>query len=98
MVNSLYVTSDASAVRELHPEDPRFHGRSDHARAIVSEPLGDLPGLWPEVAAGTSMVVQPGEDARSRSRPVRLPCRNAESGVGRSRDRPDEHALRDHTR
>lgn len=64
VVNSLYVTADASAVRELHPEDSRFHGFSDDARAIVSEPLVDLPGLWQEVPPGTSLVVQPGEVAR----------------------------------
>ena len=62
VVNSLYVTADAGAVRELHPEDTRFRGFSDEARAIVSEPLGDLPGLWQEVPAGTALVVQPGED------------------------------------
>ena len=64
VVNSLYVTADASAVRELHPEDSRFHRFSDDARAIVSEPLGDLPGLWQEVPAGTSLVVQTGDDER----------------------------------
>jgi predicted glutamine amidotransferase len=64
VVNSLYVTADASAVRELHPEDPRFRGFSDDARAVVSEPLGDLPGLWQEVPAGTALVVQAGEDER----------------------------------
>ena len=64
VVNSLYVTADASAMRELHPEDPRFRGFSDDARAIVSEPLGDLPGLWKEVPAGTALVVKAGEDER----------------------------------
>ena len=52
VVNSLFVTADASAVRALHPEDARFEGFSDEARAVVSEPLGDLPGLWHEVRAG----------------------------------------------
>ncbi len=63
VVNSMYVTADASAVRALHPEDERVHRFSDDARAVVSEPLGDLPGLWHEVPAGTALVVQPGEDA-----------------------------------
>jgi glutamine amidotransferase len=62
VVNSLFVTADAGAVRALHPEDPRFDGFSDEARAVVSEPLGDLPGLWHEVPAGTALVVQPGDD------------------------------------
>ena len=62
VVNSLFVTADASAVRELHPEDERVRAFSDEARAIVSEPLGDLPGLWHEVPPGTAFVIQPGED------------------------------------
>ena len=64
VVNSLFVAADASAVRALHPEDERFWGFSDEARAIVSEPLGDLPGLWHEVPPGTAFVIQPGEDLR----------------------------------
>ena len=63
VVNSLFVTADASAVRALHPGDERFQRFSDEARAVVSEPLGDLPGLWHEVPAGTALIVQPGEDA-----------------------------------
>ena len=62
VVNSLFVTADASAVRALHPEDERFEGFSDEAARSVSEPLGDLPGVWREVPAGTALVVQPGED------------------------------------
>jgi predicted glutamine amidotransferase len=64
VVNSLFVSADASAVRALHPGDERFAHFSDEARAIVSEPLGDLPGLWHEVPAGTALVVQTGEDER----------------------------------
>ena len=62
VVNSLYVTADASAVRALYPDDERFRDLGDEARAIVSEPLGDLPGVWQEVPAGTALVVQAGED------------------------------------
>jgi predicted glutamine amidotransferase len=62
VVNSLFVTADARSVRALHPEDERLQQFSDEARAIVSEPLGELPGLWHEVAAGTAMIVQPGDD------------------------------------
>jgi predicted glutamine amidotransferase len=64
VVNSLYVTADASAVRELYPGDVRFDEFSDDARAIVSEPLGDLPGVWQEVPAGSAPVVQRGEDVQ----------------------------------
>jgi predicted glutamine amidotransferase len=62
--NSLYVSADAEAVREMYPEDPRFEEFGDNARAVVSEPLGDLEGLWHELPAGSALVVQPGEDER----------------------------------
>jgi len=64
VVNSLFVTADASAVRALYPDDARLEQFSDESRAVVSEPLGDLPGLWNEVPAGTAIVVQPGHDGR----------------------------------
>src|SRR5215207_5392425 len=38
------------------PDDERIRRFSDEARAVVSEPLGDLPGLWHEVPAGTAIV------------------------------------------
>jgi predicted glutamine amidotransferase len=62
VVNSLFVTADATAVRALYPDDERFRGLGDEARAIVSEPLGDLPGVWQEVPTGSALIVQPGED------------------------------------
>jgi predicted glutamine amidotransferase len=60
--NSLYVSNDAHDVRLLYPEDERLQHMSDEARAIVSEPLGDLPGIWREVPPSTALVVQPGAD------------------------------------
>jgi predicted glutamine amidotransferase len=60
--NSLYVSNDASDVRRLYPEDERFRHLSDEARAVVSEPLGDLPGLWREVPPASALIVQPGAD------------------------------------
>jgi predicted glutamine amidotransferase len=62
VVNSLFVSADADTVRDLHADDERFHVFSDEARAIVSEPLGDLPGVWNEVPPGTAWIVQPGAD------------------------------------
>jgi glutamine amidotransferase len=64
VVNSLFVTADASAVRALYPDDVRLQQFSDEARAVVSEPLGDLPGLWHELPPGEAIVVQPGDDDR----------------------------------
>jgi predicted glutamine amidotransferase len=61
-VNSLYVSNDAHDVRMLYPDDERIQHLSDEARAIVSEPLGELPGLWREVPPASALIVQPGAD------------------------------------
>ena len=42
--NTLFVSRDAHEVRKLYPDDERLAHLSDEARAVVSEPLGDLPG------------------------------------------------------
>jgi predicted glutamine amidotransferase len=60
--NSLYVSNDAHDVRLLYPEIERLQHLSDEARAVVSEPLADLPGLWRDVPPSTALVVQPGAD------------------------------------
>ena len=62
VVNSLYVSNDAHDVRQLYPDDERFQRLSDEARAVVSEPLGDLPGVWREVPASSALIVQAGGD------------------------------------
>jgi glutamine amidotransferase len=62
VANSLYVSNDARDVRLLYPEDERFQHLGDEARAVVSEPLGDLPGLWREVPPSSVLVVQSGAD------------------------------------
>jgi glutamine amidotransferase len=60
--NSLYVSNDAHDVRLLYPEVERLQRLSDEARAVVSEPLGDLPGIWRDVPPASAVVVQPGAD------------------------------------
>ena len=60
-VNSLYVTRDARDVRALCPDDERVQQLGDHSRAIVSEPLDDLPELWIEVPPSTALIIQPGD-------------------------------------
>ena len=60
--NSLYVSKDARDVQLLYPENERLRHLSDEARAVVSEPLADLPGLWREVPPSSALVVQPGDD------------------------------------
>ena len=58
--NSLYVSNDARDVQLLYPEIERLQHLSDEARAVVSEPLADLPGLWRDVPPATALIVQPG--------------------------------------
>jgi glutamine amidotransferase len=60
--NSLYVSNDARDVQLLHPDNKRIQRLAEEDRAIVSEPLEELPGLWREVPASTAIVVQPGAD------------------------------------
>jgi glutamine amidotransferase len=63
-VNSLYVTRDARDVRALCPDDERVQRLGDHSRAIVSEPLDDLPELWIEVPTSTALIIQPDDHAQ----------------------------------
>ena len=70
VVNSLFVSEDPRSIRALYPDDERFSIFSDESRVIVSEPLGDLPGVWREVPAGTALVVGPGEDLEVPFRPA----------------------------
>jgi hypothetical protein len=51
-----------AALRELHPDSERLQRLTDEDRAIVSEPLGDLPGVWLEVPESSALIVQRGPD------------------------------------
>jgi glutamine amidotransferase len=57
--NTLFVSEDIDAVRALYPEHERLSHFTQGARAVVSEPLSKLPGLWREVPAGSALVVDP---------------------------------------
>jgi predicted glutamine amidotransferase len=59
---SLFFSTDARALKELYPEIEDLQQLSDEARAIVSEPLGDLAGAWNEVPESHIGIVQPGQD------------------------------------
>ena len=52
----------AYAAGALYPDRTRLRDVSDEARVIVSEPLGDLPGVWNEVPESSYGVVREGED------------------------------------
>jgi predicted glutamine amidotransferase len=68
---TLFVSQDVSAVRALHPDNPRLQGLSDEDRVIVSEPLSDLSGAWLEVPESTALVVQEGGHQQVPFRPRR---------------------------
>ncbi len=69
VVNTLYVSSEVDALRRLYPEDERWQHFSEESRAVVSEPLTDLPGLWHEVPPSTALVLQKGPDVEQPFRP-----------------------------
>ena len=60
VANTLYYSADMESLRELYPARERFAHFSAEARAVVSEPLAALPGLWHEVPAGSALTVQKG--------------------------------------
>jgi predicted glutamine amidotransferase len=66
---SLFSSCDATAVRQLHAENPTLQRLQDEDRVVVSEPLADLPGVWKEIPESTVLVVQPGEDEERPFRP-----------------------------
>jgi hypothetical protein len=59
---SLFYTTDVPMLRELYPEQHILDDVSDDARLVVSEPPGDLPGVWNEVPESTCGVVGRGQD------------------------------------
>ena len=58
---SLYFSTRMDTLKALYPESV-LRLLSDETRAIVSEPLGDLPGAWNEVPEAHVGIVQPGSD------------------------------------
>jgi len=59
---SLYFSTRMDALKAEYPDSEEIRGLSDETRVVVSEPLGDLPGVWQEVPESHVGVVEPGED------------------------------------
>ena len=59
---TLYFSTDMRKLKKLHPEIPALQALSDEARAVVSEPLGDVFGAWNAVPESAIGVVQAGDD------------------------------------
>ena len=66
--NSLFYSSDVETLRAQYPDNPVLHGLSVDTRLIVSEPLGDLEGVWNEVPESSCSIVKQG---RGESQPFR---------------------------
>ncbi len=60
---SLFFSSTVATLRAQHPELPFLKEVSDETRMVVSEPLGDLAGVWNEVPESSCGVIGPGPDS-----------------------------------
>ena len=58
---SLFFSTRMDTLKAMYPES-ELAWLSDETRVVVSEPLGDLPGVWNEVPESSYGVVQPGQD------------------------------------
>jgi predicted glutamine amidotransferase len=68
---SLHFSTRMDALKVLYPESEELASLSDETRAVVSEPLGDLPGAWNEVPESHLGIVQPGADELLPFTPIR---------------------------
>jgi predicted glutamine amidotransferase len=66
---SLYFTTRMDELKALYPDLHELDALSDETRVIVSEPLGDLPGVWNEAPESHVGIVQPGTDELHRFTP-----------------------------
>jgi predicted glutamine amidotransferase len=59
---SLFYTTAYETLAALYPDHPYLELFDAETRLVVSEPLGDLPGVWNEVPEASYGIVQPGQD------------------------------------
>ena len=67
---SLYFSTAYDTLKALYPDDPRLDDFDEESRIVVSEPLGDVAGVWNPVPEASWGVVQPGPDELSTFRPA----------------------------
>jgi glutamine amidotransferase len=66
---TLFTSAEAQTLRALYPEHELVQIIGDEDRAVVSEPLGDLPGVWTEVPEATVLTLQDGPDEQRSFQP-----------------------------
>jgi len=59
---TLFYSTLVDTLRAEYPDNPVFQQLSEETRVIVSEPLGDLAGVWNEVPESSYGVVKEGQD------------------------------------
>src|SRR5438034_633904 len=67
---SLYFSTAYDTLKALYPDDPRLDDFDEETRVVVSEPLGDVAGVWNQVPEASWGVVQPGQDEMDVFRPA----------------------------
>jgi predicted glutamine amidotransferase len=67
---SLFYTTDVPTLRKRYPDREQLREFSDDARLIVSEPLGDVAGVWNEVPESTWAGVGPHGEELQPFRPT----------------------------
>jgi glutamine amidotransferase len=68
---SLFYSTRVDELKALYPGIEALAELSDESRVIVSEPLGDLPGVWNAVPESSWGVVQEGQDELHAFKPMR---------------------------
>ena len=66
---TLYHSRESADLIEAEPGDRR-DARGEHARAIVSEPIGKFAEIWAEVPQGSALHAQGGRIAHQPFRPA----------------------------
>ena len=59
---TLFFSTPIPELRRLYPDNPLFQRVGDEARLVVSEPLGDVAGVWNMVPESSCGIVQDGPD------------------------------------
>jgi len=58
---SLFYSESADTIKALYPNHHKARDLTPNMRAVVSEPLGELPGVWLPVDESTMLVVEHGQ-------------------------------------